>query len=154
MAGKKKTGRPTKYTKAIADEICQRLSTGETLRRICRDDYLPDESTVRQWAVKDYNGFYTQYARSRDIGLDSMADEILDIADDGSNDFIKTKSGEKFNKEAVFRSNLRVDARKWYLSKLAPKRYDKPQPEPQDDEDLQEEYTLPVDEDAPDDAIL
>lgn len=88
---------------------------------------MPHESTVRSWAVSDYNGFYTQYARARDIGLDAMADEILDIADDGSNDWMAKNDpdnpGYSLNGEHSSRSRLRVDTRKWYLSKLAPKRY-------------------------------
>jgi hypothetical protein len=120
----KKKGRPTKYTKELAQNICNRLAMGESLRRICRDDDFPAESTVRQWALDDYNGFYAQYARSRDIGLDAMADEALDIADDGLNDFrLKDGAPPIFDSEHVQRSRLRVDTRKWYLSKLAPKRY-------------------------------
>lgn len=56
-----------------------------------------------------------------------MADEMFDIADDGSNDLMTvTKGDESYdieNKEVIGRSRLRVDTRKWYLSKLAPKRY-------------------------------
>jgi hypothetical protein len=101
-------GRPTIYTQEIADLICQRLAKGESLRAICRGDEFPQESTVRQWAVDDREGFYAQYTRSRDIGLDCMADEVQEIAD-GVGD--------------VARDRLRFDSRRWYLSKLAPKRY-------------------------------
>ncbi len=53
-----------------------------------------------------------------------MADELLDIADDGTNDWgIDSKGNEKPNIDHIKRSALRVDARKWYLAKLAPKRY-------------------------------
>lgn len=121
-------GRPTKYTEEVAAEICSRLSNGETLRGICRDDHLPDEVTVRQWASQDYKGFYAQYARSRDIGLDAMADELMEISDNGTNDWMERNGAEgnegyQLNGEHVQRSRLRVDTRKWYLSKLAPKRY-------------------------------
>ncbi len=79
--------------------------------------------------VDDHKGFSTQYARARDIGLDVMADEILEISDDGSNDWMERldKDGEatglQLNREHVQRSRLRVDTRKWILGKLAPKRY-------------------------------
>lgn len=124
MTGK---GRPTAYTDAIATEICDRLAAGESLRSICRDEHMPHESTVRKWGVENYEGFYTQYARARDIGLDAIADETLEIADtpligekrkerpDGS---IEIERGD-----AVDRARLKVDTRKWYLGKLAPKRY-------------------------------
>ena len=127
---KKKTakkGRPSNYTEKAADEICERLSTGETLKSICRSPGMPHESTVRKWARDDHKGFYTRYARSRDIGMDAMADELFDIADDGTNDWMERhgegNDGYSLNGEHVSRSRLRVDTRKWYLSKLAPKRY-------------------------------
>lgn len=121
-------GRPTKYAKEIADNICARLAMGETLRSICRRHGFPDESTVRLWAREDRGGFYPQYARARDIGLDVMADDLLDIADDGNNDYVvrTNEDGSEYENvdhEHIARSRLRVDARKWYLCKLAPKRY-------------------------------
>ncbi len=127
MAGKR--GRPSRYSKAVAKAICERLAEGESLRSICRDENMPAHSTVVKWALEDRNGFYDQYAKAREIGLDVMADELLDIADDGSNDWMERfgKDGESLgwmiNGEAVSRSRLRVDTRKWYLSKLAPKRF-------------------------------
>ncbi len=126
-APKPKRGRPSHFTQALADTICTRLAGGESLRSICRDEDFPHESTVRAWVVDNYKGFSTQYARARDIGLDVMADEILDISDDGSNDWMERKGeksdGWQLNGEHVQRSRLRVETRKWFLSKLAPKRY-------------------------------
>ena len=120
-------GRPSVYTREIADAICARLAAGESLRSICRDEDMPAEAAVRQWALDDREGFYAQYTRSRDIGLDVLADETLEISDDGRNDWVAKADpenpGYQYNGEAVGRSRLRVDTRKWYLSKLAPKRY-------------------------------
>jgi hypothetical protein len=55
--------------------------------------------------------------------MELMATEILDIADDGSNDTYETDDGEKVNQDHINRSRLRVDTRKWLMSKLAPKKY-------------------------------
>jgi hypothetical protein len=57
-----------------------------------------------------------------------LADEIIDIADDGSNDWMERelesgKTIEVLNAEHVARSRLRVDARKWVAAKLKPKKY-------------------------------
>jgi hypothetical protein len=124
MTTKKKAGRPTTCNKGIVDIVCERLASGETLRAICRDDGMPHEATFRTWLLNEKNGIYTQYATARDIGLDVMADQLLDIADDSSNDTYQTEDGiERTNQEVIARSRLRVDTRKWYLSKLAPKRY-------------------------------
>lgn len=126
MAGR---GRPVTFTQDVADQICGRLAEGESLRSICKDEGYPPESTVRLWVVDDREGFAAQYARARDVGLDAMADEILEVSDDGTNDWMERldndgKSvGWQLNGEHVQRSRLRVDSRKWLLSKVAPKRY-------------------------------
>jgi hypothetical protein len=121
-------GRQSSYTPDVAAEICQRLANGETLRAICRDSHLPAESTVRQWALDDLEGFSAQYARAREIGYHGMFDEMLEIADDGSSDRAERKNADGstsqvLDTEHVQRSKLRVDARKWMLSKALPKLY-------------------------------
>lgn len=123
-----KRGRPTKYTKAIADEICNRMHHGETLNKICRDEHMPGRRTVIDWRFQDIDGFSATYARAREALLDYWEDETVDVADDGTNDYYRktTKDGEEvlaFNKENVERSKLRVDTRKWMLSKLNQKRF-------------------------------
>jgi hypothetical protein len=124
---KRPRGRPTKYTPELAEEICRRLREGESLRSICRTEGYPRESAVIEWAKENRDGFSEQYAQARDVGLDRMAEETLEIADDGSNDWMARNDPENAgyiaNGEHVARSRLRVDTRKWYLSKLAPKRY-------------------------------
>jgi hypothetical protein len=69
-----------------------------------------------------------QYARAREVQADTLVDEILEIADDGTNDWMarEGKDGEAgwaLNGEHVQRSKLRVDSRKWFASKVAPKKY-------------------------------
>jgi hypothetical protein len=121
---KRGRGRPTKYTPELADEICARLAVGESLRSICRDEHMPDERAVRDWVVNNHHGFSTQYTHDRDLGLDSMGEEVIEIADDSSRDTYTDDEGvERTDHDHINRSRLRVDARKWYLSKLAPKRY-------------------------------
>jgi hypothetical protein len=102
-------GRQTTYSDEIAQEILELLAQGKSLRRICAQDGFPPESTVRRWAI-DNGAFAAQYARARDLGLDAMADETFEIADG-------REGGD------VARDRLRWDQRRWYLSKLAPKRY-------------------------------
>lgn len=117
-----------KLTQPIFDVICERLAEGRTLRSICRDDDIPvSDACVRQRVAKSEE-WSSQYARARDQGLDAMADEMFDIIDNSENDWmqIETERGtvkEVTNHEHVTRSRARVDTRKWYLSKLAPKRY-------------------------------
>lgn len=118
----KPRGQLTVHTPEAAEEICLRLSQGQTLRSICKDDHLPAESTVRLWVLDDRNGFAAHYARARNLGLDCMADYALTVARDGKGDEYDPETG-KINQESYQRSRLHVDTLKWYLSKLAPKRY-------------------------------
>lgn len=122
-------GRPSTFNQDIFEEICQRVSTGESLRSVCRsDEKFPPESTVRLWVMSDVpQGIAAQYARAKDMQMESWADEITDIADDGTNDWMTIRRGDQEieveNREVVNRSRLRVDARKWLMSKIAPKKY-------------------------------
>lgn len=119
----RRRGRPSIYSDSIADEICRRLSEGEALIAICRDEHMPGESTVRGWVTDDHVGFAARYARARDLGLERMAEETVEIADDSGLDVVMTADGPRADGEVVQRAKLRVDTRKWLLSKLAPKRY-------------------------------
>lgn len=120
-------GRPTEYTQEMADLICARLATGMSLRAACRNDDTVAESTARSWAQDPKHPFSAQYVRAREIGYLSMADECFDIADDASNDWMirEGKDGEslgwQLNGDHVQRSKLRIDTRKWMLSKCLPK---------------------------------
>lgn len=123
---RKPRGQPLTYTKAVADDICARLATGESLRGICRDEGMPPESTVRRWVLEDHDGFAARYARARDMGLDSLADEILEISNTpqvGTKTVSKATGVEVTEADMIEHRRLQVDARKWYLAKLAPKKY-------------------------------
>lgn len=116
------------YDRAIADTICERIGSGESLRAICSDEGMPDKATVFRWLALD-DAFRDQYARAREAQADALFDEILEIADDGQNDWMEKKNadgqniGWTENGEALRRSVLRVDARKWMAGKLRPKKY-------------------------------
>jgi hypothetical protein len=121
-------GRPSAYSAELADAILTELLTGRSLRDVCSDESMPPESTVRLWALDDREGFATRYSRAREIGYHSMGDEVLEIADDGRNDWVQRRkeSGETESvpdHEHIARSRLRFDARRWLLSKCLPKIY-------------------------------
>lgn len=120
-------GRPSLYNPELAAKICADLAEGYTLREVCKGEDMPAESTVRAWALEDRDGFSAQYTRAREIGYHSMADELLEISDDGRNDWMarhgEDDSGWQANGEHLQRSRLRVDTRKWMLSKALPKIY-------------------------------
>lgn len=131
--------RPSKYTNAVADRICERLSDGESLQSICLSERMPSKSTVFRW-LRQYASFRDQYARAREAQADAIADEILDIADEecttvradkhkSSDDDGEGNTEVVFDSVAVQRNKLRIDARKWLASKLRPKVYgERPDP--------------------------
>lgn len=115
MATGRPNGRPSIFSEALADEICSRLSNGESLRRICLTPKMPAAGTVCRWLTENER-FREQYKLAREAQAETLADEIIDIADG--------KRGEYENGQAdVQRDRLAVDARKWVASKLKPKVY-------------------------------
>jgi len=121
-------GRPSKFTQVLADEICKRLAKGESLRGICEDEHIPCRETILRWLDDDRHAdFRLQYARAREAQADYLAEEILQIADDATNNWMVKKFGEEYvtvyDREHADRSKMRIDARKWFASKLAPKKY-------------------------------
>lgn len=120
-------GRPSIYTEELANKICEVISTTSFgLRHISKMEGMPGVTTILRW-LRDDEAFRLQYARAKEDQADFMAEEILEIADDGSNDLMTIVKGKESytqeNKEVTSRSKLRVEARKWLASKLAPKKY-------------------------------
>ena len=108
--GKKQTNavrKPTLYTKPIVSKILNRLIEGESLIRICRDTNMPTMPTVYNW-INRYSDFREQYQIAKMLQMDTMADRLLDIADDDPN---------------LQRARLRSNNIKWLASKLKPKKY-------------------------------
>lgn len=121
-------GRPSTYTPELADRVCALLAEGLSMRRVCEGEGMPDPSTVFRW-IRTNEEFRKQYARAKMESAHAFCEESIDIADDGTNDWMEKQNAEGenigwiFNGEAIQRSKLRVDTRKWYASKLMPKVY-------------------------------
>ncbi len=127
IAPRKSIKRPRKgiYTEALADRICTRLAEGESLRAICADAKMPDKATVFRWLADGrYLAFRERYAYAREAQMDHFADEILEIADSASRDVAIGADGKpRFDLQHIQRAKLRIDTRKWLMTKLAPKKY-------------------------------
>jgi hypothetical protein len=115
-------GRHSEFTQEIADEICTRLSKGEPLAVICRDEDMPSVSTVNNWKAAS-EPFSVAIARAREEGFDQIAADCLDIADESNNDTLYTENGDRPNAEWIARSKLRIETRLKLLAKWDPKRY-------------------------------
>lgn len=116
------------FSQDIFDAICERIADGESLRTICSDGDMPNKATVFRWLAQDESGTLSdQYARAREAQADAIFDEILDIADDGRNDWMQRNGddddGWQCNGEHIQRSRVRIDARKWMAGKMRPKVY-------------------------------
>lgn len=125
-------GRPSDYTDDLADMICLRLASGESLRAMCKaDKSLPAERTVYRWLLSKPE-FCQKYSRAREFQAESHLEDIFEIAD---------MDGVEPNDKKV-----RIDARKWAMSRLAAKKYgdrqligsdpDNPLPGAMSDQDL------------------
>jgi hypothetical protein len=126
-SSKGRTGRPSSFTQNMGDTICGRIAEGESLRKICQDDWMPDRVTIYRWLAADPD-FCNQYTRAREDQADTLADEIIAIADEQPEVIaVVNKSGEliehKLDNAFLQWQKNRIDARKWTAMKLKPKKY-------------------------------
>jgi hypothetical protein len=117
-------GRPSIYNPELAAQICEHIAQGKSLRTIAEMEGMPHQATIMAWLDGSHPDFSEQYARAREAQADKLAEEILAIADDGRSDtYLDAEGNEKTDSEVIQRSKLRVEARKWLASKMAPKKY-------------------------------
>lgn len=119
--------RPSTFDQERADAICEKISEGESLRKICRADGMPSVATVLRWVGK-HPEFKISYDAARGAYEQHLFDELREIADDGSKDWIDRPDGKGgttrvVDHEHINRSKLRVDTLKFVLAKLNPARY-------------------------------
>jgi hypothetical protein len=110
----------------IINQICIEIESGKSLRSVLKNEGMPNTQAFYDWIDSDVEKS-KQYVRACEARADSIFEDILDIADDSSNDIQFIDNGdfeiEKTNQENIQRSRLRVDARKWMLGKMNPKKY-------------------------------
>ena len=117
-----RAGRPTQFSKELAIKICDRIAEGESLRAIALDIDIA-KSTIAGWFIDDKEGVFGHYARARKLQAEHMFEELCDIADDGRNDWMERNGHQVTDQEALQRSKLRVDTRKWILARMDSNRY-------------------------------
>lgn len=108
--------RPSKYSRAIADRICERIAEGEGLRAICSDDDMPGRQTVLDWLNDDRKAdFRARYLRAREAQADFFDEEI----------HLEAMAATPATATV---SKLRIDTMKWRVARLAPKKYGEREP--------------------------
>ena len=125
MTEKHAGGRPSIYTPELAAEICHKIATQpKSIKVLCKENNnFPNPDTIFTWK-REKQEFSDLYARAKRDQIEVLVDEILDISDDKSDDYYTNSKGEDvFDSEHVQRSRLKIDTRKWYAAKLAPKIY-------------------------------
>lgn len=119
---KRKPGRPSSFTEEIAEEICRRISLGETLTAICKEDDKPHIATIYDWQ-RAHPSFDEAFARARVRQMQTWGDQIIALADDDEHDMIEGKTGPKLNRQHVERVKMRIDTRQWLMTRIAPHLY-------------------------------
>ena len=119
-------GRPALYSPELGQELCDRISQGNSLRKVCDADDMPAWTTVFKWLRID-NTFAQQYAQARELWADAEFDRMMEIADtvrEGQK--VKTLpdgTKEVTTGDMVDRAKLQVDTRKWALARMMPRKY-------------------------------
>lgn len=107
------TGRPSNFTQEIADQICQGLANGESLRSICDSEKMPDRATVFRWlSDPKYAGFCDQYARAREFSGDADADDVAHYSRQAAKGEIEPAA-----------ATAAINGLKWSAGKRRPKVY-------------------------------
>jgi hypothetical protein len=88
---------------------------------------MPDKSTIFDW-LRRHPEFADHYVRAREDQAETMAEEIVDIADETPDTVpVYDKEGNvidiKLDSAYISWQKNRIDARKWTASKLRPKKY-------------------------------
>lgn len=116
----------TDQKEAILQKIFVKISNGSSARQAIIESEISNAAFF-EWLQKDTSKQYAEsYARACEIRAEKLTDEILQIADEANADIVGVdeKTGKPIvNGEAINRSRLKVDARKWLAGKLAPKKY-------------------------------
>lgn len=124
-------GRPTDYTEELGIDICALIAEGKALATICKSENMPSIRTVYYW-LKQKPEFLQLYTRAKEDSADALTDESLEIADnivgnpvliDGVPMQLDGKVLTVVDAASINHARLRIETRKWYASKLKPKKY-------------------------------
>jgi hypothetical protein len=115
--------RPVAFTEELFVKLLDRLAQGETLVAICADQTMPTRQSLFQKLYKDENARELYYA-AREMQMEAMAEEILELSDNAENDWSTDDRGRRMaNNDVIQRARLKVDTRKFIMAKMAPRRF-------------------------------
>ena len=105
----------------IVDSICTLIINGKTLRFALKENDVYSDTFYRWLDAEEEKS--KQYARATELRAETMAEELLEIADNQENDIVVIDGVEKTNHDVIGRARLRLDTRKWLMSKMFSKKY-------------------------------
>lgn len=120
MVTKNKGGRPEKYSIGLVNEICELISQGNSLKKICLKKNMPSMSSVFNW-IHTESGFLEKYEIAIEQRAVALGEDLLEISDSGIQ-VVKNGAAKKSGALAQI-VRLQVDTRKWIMSKMKPKKY-------------------------------
>ena len=140
MVDKLEPHRPHEFTPEIGQLICKLIDEGISVSNICASvEGMPHRATVFRWLsegadekTEDLKAFTIEYARSMDRRVEIMADELINLADHKTNDFIYDANGNHvfddngnpmIDHNNVQRAKLQIETRLKYMALLKPKKY-------------------------------
>lgn len=112
--------RPTDYTKELAEELCNRVADGNSLRTVCLSEDMPDKSTIFRW-FRLYKEFNDQYAQACDERVEAQHEDLLELGDEAVR--LAQWVNDKVSNAVVSAVKLKADNMKWSMSKMKPKKY-------------------------------
>lgn len=107
----RKAGRPTDYTEATADEICDLLMDGWSMNKIVHLTRMPSRATIYRW-IRDIPSFQEKYNAAREYQGDYSADYLNDIGEDVRNEVLSAD-----------RARVMADIHKWLAARRAPRKF-------------------------------
>lgn len=113
------------FTEEIAQEICAAIATSSFgIRKLAKQHKdWPSVAQIFKW-LHNYPLFKEQYTRAKQSQIESFIDDVIDIADDSTNDWMVNEKGTVVaNHDHINRARLRIDTRKWLAAKLCPRLY-------------------------------
>jgi hypothetical protein len=111
------------FSEELISTIFNRVSSGESINKICSTPDMPCRNSFFEWVDKSED-VQRRYQLAIIARTDFYAEEIIAISDDGSKDtYLDGDGNERTDNEVVARAKLRIDARKWFVSKMNPKKY-------------------------------
>jgi len=122
MGNYEKRGQPTKYTKELADKICNLVSTHPVgITTLIRDYGLPDRQTIYNW-LNTYIDFFDNYMKAKEKQAHVLADDSLEVCK-RIPVYTDKEGNERIDSGMLGRAKLELDAIRWSAGKLAPKWY-------------------------------